>query len=140
MHTPKLTLLFDGHCPFCASEMRRLRRWDVKGRLAFTDISLPDFDAATLKLEMAALDRELHSITADGKVLIGIDSMLAAYTLVGKGWLVLPLRLRWLRPCLASLYRQFARNRYRFSRWLGYQPAPICTQGVCRTVNPFFER
>jgi predicted DCC family thiol-disulfide oxidoreductase YuxK len=140
MRAPELTLLFDGHCPFCAAEMARLRRWDGKGRLNFVDISLPDFDPAGLKLDMAALDRELHSITADGKLLVGIDSMLAAYTLVGKGWLVLPLRVIWLRPLLSLLYRQFARNRYRFSRWLGYRPVPTCEHNVCRAGNPFLNR
>lgn len=86
---------------------------------------------------MAALDRELHGIRDDGMILVGIDSMLAAYTLVGRGWLVWPLRLRLLRPMLAGLYRRFARNRYRVSRWLGFQPAKACANGTCRVGGPF---
>lgn len=135
MSMPVLTLLFDGKCPLCAAEMARLRAWDANGRLAFIDIAAPDFDARALGLEMAALDRELHSIRDDGMVLIGIDSMLAAYTLVGKAWLVWPLRMRWLRPMLSRWYRGFARRRYRLSRWLGYRPA--CEDGVCRAGGPY---
>ena len=89
---------------------------------------------------MAALDRELHSRTAEGKVLVGIDSMLAAYTCVDKGFLVFPLRSQRLRPIWQYLYRTFARNRYRMSRLLGYKAIPACDDTVCKRVNPFFDR
>ncbi|MET3133463.1 putative DCC family thiol-disulfide oxidoreductase YuxK [Oxalobacteraceae bacterium GrIS 1.11] len=129
-----LTLFFDGHCAFCAAEMRSLQRWDRAGKLAFVDIAAPDFSAAILGVEYAALDLALHSLTADGAVLVGIDSILAAYTLVGRAWLVAPLRVRALRPLMAYLYRQFARHRYQISAWLGY--APPCRDGVCQ--RPLF--
>ncbi|SDP67340.1 Predicted thiol-disulfide oxidoreductase YuxK, DCC family [Rhodoferax sp. OV413] len=137
MNAPALRLYFDGQCPFCTAEMGRLRRWDSAGRLAFIDIAEDGFDPAQLGVDMAALNTELYSRTADGQVLVGIDSLLAAYSLVGRGWLVSPLRVRALRPLLASLYRGFARNRYRFSRLLGYQAVPACDAGVCRTGHPF---
>ena len=140
MNTPSLTLFFDGKCPFCAAEMTRLRAWDKHGRLGFVDMAQYDFDPSMLGVEMAALDRELHSRTAAGKILVGIDSILAAYTLVGKGWIVLPLRVALLRPMLAWLYRGFARNRYRFSRWLGYKAVPPCQDGSCQMRHPFAGR
>ena len=140
MNIPALRLYFDGQCPFCAAEMARLQRWDTAGRLAFTDMAEAGFDPTALGVDMAALNRELHSQTADGRLLVGIDSMLAAYTLVGRAWMVWPLRVRLLRPVLAALYRGFARNRYRFSRLLGYQPVPACTVGVCSTGGPFLPR
>lgn len=137
--TAELTLYYDGNCQFCLAEMHRLMRWNIASRLDFVDISTPDFDPAPLGVDMAALDRELHGRTADGRLLVGIDSMLAAYTLVGRAWIVWPLQVHILRPLLASLYRSFARNRYRFSRWMGYQPARQCEEGVCQPVNPFFR-
>ncbi|MDB5776856.1 MAG: hypothetical protein JWP38_2989 [Herbaspirillum sp.] len=137
MNTANLTLYFDGQCPFCLAEMTRLRSWNKVGRLAFVDIAEPGFDPTFLGVDMTALNRELHSSTAVGEVLVGIDSMLAAYTLVGKGWFVLPLRVSFLRPPLAYLYRKFARNRYRISALLGYKPVPICKDGVCSTRHPF---
>ncbi len=139
MNTPELMLYFDGQCPFCAAEMKRLGHWDRHGRLAFTDIAAEGFDPRPLGVDMAALNRELHSQTPTGRVLVGINSMLAAYTLVGKGWMVWPLRVPGLRALLAMLYRGFARNRYLFSRWLGYRPVPSCESGVCATGNPFLK-
>ncbi|MFZ6749897.1 thiol-disulfide oxidoreductase DCC family protein [Undibacterium sp. Ren11W] len=139
---PQLTLFYDGNCPFCDAEMRRLRGWNRAGRLHFVDIAEADFDPAALGVSMQALNLELHSQTAAGDLLVGIDSMLAAYTLVGRGWLVAALRIQFLRPSLANLYRKFARNRYRISRWLGYQKQPAqthCVEGVCQVGNPFLR-
>ncbi len=137
--TVELTIYYDGNCPFCSAEMQRLRSWNTAGRLAFIDISVLGFDPAPLGVDMAALDRELHSMTAAGQLLVGIDSLLAAYTLAGRAWRVLPLRAPLLRPVLASAYRWFARNRYRFSRWMGYKPVAKCEHGACQPVNPFFR-
>ena len=43
-----------------------------------------------------------------------------------------------LRGLLASLYRAFARNRYKMSALLGYK-APACGSGVCEIGNPFLN-
>lgn len=132
-----LTLYYDGNCPFCALEMKRLGDWDRDGKLAFVDIALPGFDPSHLGATMAQLDLQLYSQTSDGRVLIGTDSMLAAYTLAGRGALVWPLRVPLLRSVLAVLYRLFARNRYNMSRLLGYKP--VCADDVCQPLNPFFR-
>ena len=133
-----LTLYYDGQCAFCTREMLRLAGWDHQRRLAFVDIAQPGFDPAPLGLSMADLNREMASRTAHGQVLLGVDSMLAAYPLVGKGYLVWPLRVPGLRQVLAALYRQFARHRYAMSRLLGYK-MPACADGVCGVGNPFLR-
>jgi predicted DCC family thiol-disulfide oxidoreductase YuxK len=136
----ELTVYYDGNCPFCAAEMNRLRSWNSAGKLVFVDIAEPEFDPGTLGVAMADLDRELHSRASDGTVLTGIDSMQRAYTLVGRAWMVLPLRVTMLRPLLSYLYLGFARNRYRFSRLMGYAPVRRCDANVCRPGNPFLHR
>lgn len=140
-----LTLFFDGNCPFCHSEMKRLASWNHAGHLAFVDIAEPGFDPAPLGVSMADLNREMHSQRADGTLLVGIDSLLAAYSLAGKSWLVLPLRIHWLRPALRRLYRGFALRRYAISRWLGYTIPPqssngTCTSKLCAVGNPFLGK
>ncbi|SHG47535.1 thiol-disulfide oxidoreductase DCC family protein [Massilia sp. CF038] len=139
MSTAALTLYYDGRCAFCSTEMARLGRWDKKHQLAFTDIAQPGFDPAHLGASMVELNLEMYSQAADGTVYAGIDSMLAAYTLVGRGYLVAPLRVPFLRPPLAYLYRMFARNRYRMSTLLGYKITPVCQDGVCAHRNPYLK-
>ena len=133
-----LTLYYDGKCAFCTREMMRLASWDRQQRLAFVDIAQPGFDPAPLGLSMLDLNREMASQTAQGEVLIGVDSMLAAYALVGRGYLVWPLRVPGLRQVLTILYRLFARHRYTMSTLLGYK-MPDCAGGVCGIGNPFLR-
>jgi predicted DCC family thiol-disulfide oxidoreductase YuxK len=128
---PVLTLYFDGRCGLCTTEMQRLRRWDKAGKLGFVDIAQADFSPASLGVDMAALNNLLHSRTTDDRVLVGIDSILAAYTLAGRGWMVWPLRIAPLRRLWSGLYRRIARNRYRLSGLFGYRIAPPCESGVC---------
>ena len=132
MNTPELTLYYDGACPFCAAEAGALKRRDRRGALAFIDISAPGFDACPPGTDLAALNARLHAVTRDGRLLSGLDSMQAAYTLVGLGWAVLPLRIRMLRPPLEWAYVRFATHRHRVSLWLGLTAAPRCDGDVCR--------
>ncbi|QGZ40983.1 putative DCC family thiol-disulfide oxidoreductase YuxK [Pseudoduganella flava] len=132
MNGPELTLYYDGACPFCAAEAAALKRRDARGALAFIDIAAPDFRDCPPGTDLAALNARLHAVTRDGRLLQGLDSMQAAYTLVGLGWAVLLLRVRALRPALDWAYLRFARHRQRMSRWLGLAPAPRCDGTVCR--------
>lgn len=135
-----LTLYYDGLCPFCTIEMDRLRRWDKHGQLGFVDISIGGFDPSHLGATMEQLNLEVYSQTDQGQVLAGTESIFAAYRLVGRGWIVWPLRVPLLRQFLSWLYRLFARNRYRMSRLLGYKRAtPRCEEGVCAHRNPYFN-
>jgi len=133
-----LTLYYDGRCAFCTREMMRLAAWDRRHALAFVDIFEPGFDPAPLGLSMDDLNREMASRSARGQVRTGVDSMLAAYPLVGKGYLVWPLRVPGLRQVLTRLYRLFARHRYTMSTLLGYK-MPDCGGDVCGTGNPFLR-
>ncbi|WP_431824091.1 thiol-disulfide oxidoreductase DCC family protein [Burkholderia sp. F1] len=136
MNPAELVLYFDGKCPFCVAQMRRLGKWNTRQSVAFVDIAEPGFDPASLGADMAALNRGLHGRLPDGRVLTGIDSVLAAYTLVGRGWLVWPLRVPGLRNALAMLYRSLARNRHALSRLPGYRSEPACDGNACGIGKP----
>jgi predicted DCC family thiol-disulfide oxidoreductase YuxK len=138
MSSAQLTLYYDGKCAFCTREMTRLAEWDKAGRLDFVDIMQAGFDPSHLGATMADLNREMYSMTAQGQVFVGVDSMLAAYPLVGRGAHVWPLRVPVLRTLLSWMYRLFARNRYTMSRLLGYK-MPSCDDGVCGLGNPFLR-
>lgn len=131
MKNASLTLYIDGKCPLCVAEMKRLRAWDRHSKLAFIDIAQPGFDPAPLGVDLAALNRQLHARTAEGRCLVGIDSIVAAYTLAGRGWMVAPLRVPVMRPAFRLLYRMFARNRMSVSRWVGLGTGSTCTDETC---------
>lgn len=122
-----LTLFFDSSCPLCAAEMRRLRQWDKHARLACVDMRGEGFDAAVYGTTFAAMDAELHGLASDGRMLVGIECIAAAYQAVGLGWLVWPLTIEATKPFWRRAYRWFARNRYRASKAMGYR----CASGVC---------
>jgi predicted DCC family thiol-disulfide oxidoreductase YuxK len=139
MSKAELTLYYDGNCPLCRANTARLKRWDRAHKLAYVDIAQPGFDPAPLGVDLAELNREVYSRTADGRILVGIDTIVATHMAVGQLWRVLPLRIKLLRPLMGVLYRLLARQRYRLSRLLGH-PTPTCTEGVCRAPDHLFKR
>jgi predicted DCC family thiol-disulfide oxidoreductase YuxK len=107
--------------------MRRLAGWNSRGILQFADMHGDGFDAASWGVTLAAMDAQLHAATDDGRMLVGIDAIAAAYQAVGRGWLVWPLTWRFAHSFWQQSYRWFARNRYLASKLLGYR----CVDGVC---------
>jgi predicted DCC family thiol-disulfide oxidoreductase YuxK len=127
MTAPGLTIYFDGSCPICRLEVRALRATDRRGRLAYVDIAASGSDACPAGTDLAALNREPHAVAAEGTVLKGVDTLIAADTPIGAAWAMLPLRIRPLRPVMDWGYHRFARNRHRLSRQLGLG----CGDGAC---------
>ncbi|HHX4620468.1 TPA: thiol-disulfide oxidoreductase DCC family protein, partial [Burkholderia contaminans] len=103
----------------------------ARHQLAFVDIAKPGFDPAPLGVDLPALNRELHARLPDGRMLTGVDSILAAQALTGRRSLVRLLRVPAVRGVLALLYRRFARNRHAVSRWLGYRTEAPCDAAAC---------
>lgn len=140
MGTPELTVYVDGTCGFCVAEVNMLKRHDRLGALAFVDLATPGFADFPPGTDLATLNARLHSVTADGRVLTGLDSMQAIYRQVGLGWVVWPLRIRPLRPLMAWCYEQFARHRYRVSNFFGMRVTPAtprCDGTTCHAGSPF---
>lgn len=115
----RLLLLYDGACPLCVFEMRRLEGLDSARRLEYCNIAAPGFDATRYGASLDALMGRMHAVAADGRLLVGMDAIRAAYGAVGLGWLLAPTRLPWLRRLADRVYLWFATNRYAISRWLG---------------------
>lgn len=117
MSTPPfdLEVWFDGACPLCAREVAFLRRLDRAGRIRFTDIAAPGFDAAAAGIAWQDLMDRIHARLADGTVVEGVEVFRRLYAAVGYGWLVAPTRLPGVRQLLDLAYRTFARNRLRLT-------------------------
>ena len=119
MTSAPLTLLYDGACPICAQEMHRLARGDRDGRLRFVDISVPNFDSSGYGVSLDDMMALMHAVKADGRILVGIDALHAAYDAVGFGWIWAPARWPLLKPLAEWLYARFARYRRGISGALG---------------------
>jgi predicted DCC family thiol-disulfide oxidoreductase YuxK len=142
-----LTLLYDGSCALCATEMEQLRRRATDGRLVFVDIAAADFDATAWGFELAALNEEMHAVRADGQVLRGLEAIRAAYDAAGIGWVFAPSGWAALKPWADRGYRLFARHRRGISAaarpfidvlrgWQALRSAErmrACRQGDCDT-------
>ncbi|MCA8097776.1 DCC1-like thiol-disulfide oxidoreductase family protein [Burkholderia contaminans] len=57
MRSSEPVLYFDGRCPLCVAEIKRLGARDARHRLAFVDIAKPGFDPAPLGVDLPALYR-----------------------------------------------------------------------------------
>jgi predicted DCC family thiol-disulfide oxidoreductase YuxK len=112
----EIRILFDGDCPLCRREIAMLERLDRgRGRVAFSDITLPTFDAAAYGLTARAVHERIHGITAGGRVVEGVEVFRRAYSAVGLGWLLAPTRWPLIRPLAEAAYRVFARYRHRLT-------------------------
>ena len=124
----RLKVLYDGQCPFCRLEMRRLSQRNVTGGLAFEDISAPEFDPGRYGLAYEQVMGVIHAILPDGRISRGLEVFRLAYRAVGLGWLVAPSGWPVLRHIFDGLYALFARYRLPLGRPFGRE----CARGACR--------
>ncbi|WP_280152685.1 DUF393 domain-containing protein [Piscinibacter sp. XHJ-5] len=111
-----LTLFYDAGCPVCALEMDHLRERNRAGRLVFVDISAPGFGADQYGTSEAAMEAEIHGLTAGGAMLRGVQVLRLAYDAVGLGWVLRATGWAPLKPLADAGYRLFARHRHAISR------------------------
>ena len=128
MPTPALEVFFDGACPFCAREIRFLRRLDRRGQILFTDLSASGFSPERAGIPWDALMARIHARLADGTMVEGVEVFRRLYVLLGFGPLVAMTRLPGLSHLLDAGYAWFARNRMRL--------AGRCVDGRCGPLRP----
>ena len=116
---PKLTLLYDGACPFCRREIAWMSKKNTKGQLSFEDITAPSFDPAIYGLTRAAVMEVIHGIDDDGHVIKKVEVFIKAYELLGLGWLVAPLSWPLIRSIANRAYELFARYRVSLGNLFG---------------------
>jgi hypothetical protein len=80
------------------------------------DISSTEFDATTYGVTKAAVDQDMHVITPDGVLVIGIDAFAHIWMRLGESKPLFRLMSRAIRlpivyPCAKVLYRLFTKIR-----------------------------
>lgn len=122
----ELKLFIDGACPLCSRERDMLARLDRgRGKLAFEDITNPEFDPHAYGLTAEEVNDQIHGVTPEGDVLQGMEVFRRAYGAVGFGWLLAPTRWPGLKQLSDCAYHAFARNRLRLTG--------RCHGGACST-------
>jgi len=111
----RVEVFFDGECPLCAREIHLLGRLDRAGRILFTDIAAPDFDAESIGLDRARMMNRIHGRLADGRIIEGVEVFRQLYAAVGFERLVWLSRAPGVAQLLAGAYTLFAKNRLRLT-------------------------
>lgn len=120
-----LTIFYDGYCPLCVKEMRHLKRLDQFQKLNLVDVNEDDFSANYPEISVQDALTKLHGylFQSDNKNLVtGLDVTYHAWRMVGKGWLVAPLRWPIISWFSDRAYLWFAKHRLTISEWLTGQP------------------
>lgn len=119
------TVLYDGECRFCRSQIALLRRFDLFGRLTFTSLHDPSVARDFPEIPREALLEEMFVVDRGGRTWRGAGAVrYLSRRLVALWPLALPLHVPGSMPLWRWLYRLVARNRYRI--------AGRCTDGTCR--------
>lgn len=115
---PELTIFIDGLCPLCAKEMEHLKALDGRGRIRLVDITTDEFYKFHPEIDAVEAMSVLHAKSSNGDLLLGLDITHKAWSLVGKGSLVAPLRWPVIKWFAGFSYRFFARHRHTISKLL----------------------
>ena len=116
-------VFFDGACPLCAREIDMVRALDRRGRIRFTDIAAPTFDARAMGTTYEALMERIQARLPNGEWIEGVEVFRRMYSAIGLGPLVALTRVAGISHVLDFGYERFAKNRL---RWTGR-----CADGVC---------
>lgn len=113
----QLTVFYDGYCPLCVKEMTQLAKKDKHDYLAFYDINQDALAVEQPDIDFDKANAYLHAKDATGKIITGLDVTYLAWKLVGRGYLIAPLRWPVIKIFADKLYLLFANNRYTVSQW-----------------------
>lgn len=112
----EVEVFFDGECPLCKKEIDMVRRLDgERGRIAFTDIAAPGFDASTIGKTHDDLMARIHARLPDGTLIEGVEVFRRMYAAAGFGPIVALTRIPGVTHALDAGYRWFAKNRLRLT-------------------------
>ncbi|MCX7412304.1 MAG: DUF393 domain-containing protein [Planctomycetia bacterium] len=119
------TVLYDGQCRFCRSQIALLRRLDLGGSLHFTSLHDPAVPEVFLELSRDDLLAQMYVIDTAGRARGGAEAVRYLSRKLPLLWpLAVLLHIPGTLPLWQALYRFVARHRMRI--------AGSCTEGTCR--------
>jgi len=128
-----LTIFYDSRCPLCSLEMEKLKRYDTKNLIQLEDLHQIKFAERFPEINFDKAMKILHG-KYQGKTLLALEVTHRAWSIVGKGFLVAPLKLPIIKQIAHQGYLLLAKYRHPISQCL-YQRFGIgiktCDQGTC---------
>tara|TARA_E500000178_G_scaffold108515_1_gene108240 strand:+ start:224 stop:565 length:342 start_codon:yes stop_codon:yes gene_type:complete len=98
--------------------MKSLKELDRNNRITFANIFANDFSKNYASINVEDANKVLHGMKDTGELIYGLDVTCLAWTLVGKGKWVAPLRWPIIKQIADVAYIFFARNREQLSRFI----------------------
>lgn len=124
-HPPRDTVLYDGHCRFCRSQIALLRRCDPTGRLAFTSLHDPSVAIDFPEISPESLEQQMYVVDRQGRARGGATAVRYLSRRLVLLWpLALLLHVPGSMPLWNRLYAFVARRRMLI--------AGSCEDGTCR--------
>lgn len=124
-HPPRDTVLYDGHCRFCRSQIALLRRCDPTGRLAFTSLHDPSVAIDFPEIPPESLEQQMYVVDRQGRARGGATAVRYLSRRLVLLWpLALLLHVPGSMPLWNRLYAFVARRRMLI--------AGSCEDGTCR--------
>ena len=112
-HPDRDTVLYDGHCRFCRSQIAVLRRLDLGGRLRFTSLHDTSVTRDFPEIPTADLMDRMHVVDRSGRVRGGAEAVrFLSRRLVPLWPLAVLLHLPGTLPLWRRLYAWIAARRY----------------------------
>jgi predicted DCC family thiol-disulfide oxidoreductase YuxK len=124
-HPPRDTVLYDGHCRFCRSQIALLRRCDPTGRLAFTSLHDPSVAVDFPEIPPESLEQQMYVVDRHGRARGGAAAVRYLSRRLVLLWpLAVLLHVPGSMPLWNWLYAFVARRRMLI--------AGSCQDGTCR--------
>lgn len=107
-------LLYDGECGYCRDWADRLRRMDPDHSIVLLAAAERDSLPGVPFIEAAALDRAIHLVLPDGRVVQGADAVVTVLRRLPRWrWVAGVFRIPGVRPLANRAYQWIAARRHR---------------------------
>lgn len=124
-HPDRDTVLYDGQCRFCRSQIAILRRCDLAGGLTFTSLHAPSVATDFPELSYDDLLDQMYVVSRNGQARGGAEAVRYLSRTLPLLWpLAVLLHVPGSLPLWKALYRFVARHRLKI--------AGSCDDGTCR--------
>ena len=124
-HPDHDTVLYDGRCRFCRSQIAVLRRLDLRGRLAFTSLHDPSVAASFPELTQDDLLAQMYVVSRTGQARGGAEAVRYLSRTLPLLWpAAVLLHVPGSLPLWKALYAFVARHRLKI--------AGSCDDGSCK--------